>query len=68
MLYNGGVLKNSSKFTDTLKKQSSGGVLSKDVIKILKNSQKNTFAGISFVIKLQAGNLRLSEATTGDIQ
>ena len=68
MLYNGGVLKNSSKITDTLKKQSSGGVLSKDVIKILKNSQKNTFAGISFVIKLQAGNLRLSEATTGDIQ
>ena len=68
MLYNGGVLKNSSKFTDTLKKQSSGGVLSKDVIKILKNSQKNTFAGISFVIKLQAGNLRLSEVTTGDIQ
>ena len=68
MLYNGGVLKNSSKFTDTLKKQSSGGVLSKDVIKILKNSQKNTIAGISFVIKLQAGNLRLSEVTTGDIQ
>ena len=68
MLYNGGVLKNSSKFTDTPKKQSSGGVLSKDVIKILKNSQKNTFAGISFVIKLQAGNLRLSEVTTGDIQ
>ena len=68
MLYNGGVLKNSSKFTDTLKKQSSGGVLSKDVIKILKNSQKNIFVGISFVIKLQAGNLRLSEVTTGDIQ
>ena len=68
MLYNGGVLKNSSKFTDRLKKQSSGGVLSKDVIKILKNSQKNIFAGISFVIKLQAGNLRLSAATTGDIQ
>ena len=34
VLYNKGVLKNFSKFTDKLKKQSSGGVLSKDVLKI----------------------------------
>ena len=33
VLYNKGVLKNFSKFTDKLKKQSSGGVLSKDVLK-----------------------------------
>ena len=57
-----------SKFTDKHKKQSTGGVLSKVnmFLKILKNSQKNIFAGVSFLIKLQAGNLKLSEATTGD--
>ena len=35
-------------------------------LKILQNSQKNIFAGISFLINLQAGNLRLSETATGD--
>ena len=33
MLYKSGVLKNFSKFTDKYKKQSLGGVLSKDVLK-----------------------------------
>ena len=34
-------------------------------LKCLQNSQKNIFAGISFLIKSQAGNLKLSEAATG---
>ena len=68
VLYKRSVLKNVSKFTDKHKKQSSGGVLSKVKmsLKILQNSQKNTFAVVSFLIKLQAGNLKLSEAATGD--
>ena len=47
VLYNRGALTNFSKFTDELKKQSSGGVLSKD-LKILQNSQNNIYARISF--------------------
>ena len=65
VLYGRGVLKNFSKFTDKLKKQSSRGVLSKDD---LQNSQKNIFVRISFLIKLQTGNLKLSEEATGDVQ
>ena len=62
------VLKNS-KFTDKHKKHSSGGVLSKEkmFLKILQNSQKNIFAVVSFIMKLQAGNLKLSGAATGDV-
>ena len=67
MLYKRGVLKNFSKFTDKHKKQLSGGVLSKDVLKNLEKSQKKLFAGVSFLIKLQAGHLKLSEAATGDV-
>ena len=67
MLSNRGVLKKISKFTDKLKKQSSGGVLSKDLIKNFAKFTKKVFAGIS-LIKLQAGNLKLSEAITGDVQ
>ena len=37
-------------------------------LEILQNSQKNIFAGISFLIKLQGGNLKLSEVATGDVQ
>ena len=33
-------------------------------LKILQNSQKNFFAGISFLIKLLAGILKLSQAAT----
>ena len=38
-------------------------------LKIFQNSQKNIFSffGVSLLIKLQAGNLKLSEATTGDV-
>ena len=50
-------------------KQSSGGVLSKEKIflKILQNSHKNIFAGVSFLIKLHTGNLKFPEAATGDV-
>ena len=57
VLYKRGVLKNFSKFTNKHKKQSSGGVLSKEQI----------FARASFLVKLQAENLKLSEAATGDV-
>ena len=69
VLYERSVLKNFLKFTDKHKKPSFGGVLSKEkmFLKILRNSQKNIFAGVSFLIKLQAGNLKLSEAATGDV-
>ena len=61
VLYKRAALKNFSEFTDKqLKKQSSGSALSKDVLEILPNSQKNIFAGISFLIKLQD-----AEAATG---
>ena len=35
-------------------------------LKILQNSQKNVFAGVPFLIKLQAGNMKLTEGATGD--
>ena len=35
-------------------------------LKILQNSQKNIFAGVSFLTNLQAGNLKLAEAAAGD--
>ena len=68
MLYKRSVLKNS-KFTDKHKKQSSGGVLSKEKmsLKILQNSQKNIFPVVSFIMKLQARKLKLSGAATGDV-
>ena len=44
------------------KKQSSGGDLSKDA---LKNFAK--FTEVFFLIKLQAGNLKLSQAATGNV-
>ena len=34
---------------------------------ILQNSKKNVFAGVYFLIRLQAGNLKLPEAATGDV-
>ena len=51
------------------KKHSSGGVLSKGkmFLKVLQNSHKNIFSGVSFLIKLQAGNLKPSETTAGDV-
>ena len=36
-------------------------------LKNLQNSQKSIFAGVFFLMKLQAGNLKLSEAANGDL-
>ena len=68
VLYKRSVLKNVSKFTDKHKKQSSGGVLSKEkmFLKIQQNSQQNILSGVSFLIKLQAGKQKPTEAATGD--
>ena len=67
VLYERGDLKNVSKFADKHKKQSSGGVLTKDVLKNFAKLTINIFAQVSFLIKLQAGNLKLSEAATRDV-
>ena len=67
MLYERSVLKNFSKLTDKHKKQSSGGVLSKDVLKnFAKFTEKHIFR--SFFFNKAAGwDLKLPEAATGDI-
>ena len=36
-------------------------------LKIMQNSLKNVFAGISFLIKLQVGNLKVTEVATADV-
>ena len=66
MLYERDVLKNI-KFIDTLKKTSSGGVLSKDVFKSFAKFTEKYLCGNLF-FKLQTGNLKLSETVTGDVQ
>ena len=70
VLYKRGDQKSFSIFTDKHKKQSPVGVLvfcQKMFLKILQNSQKSVFAGVSFSIELQAENLKLSKAVTGDV-
>ena len=69
VLYKRGILKNFTKLTDKHNKQSPGCVLSKEkmFLKILQNSQKNIFAGVSFLIEMQAANLKLSETATGNV-
>ena len=37
-------------------------------LKILQNSQKSIFAGIFFLTKLQAGNMKLTKPATRDVQ
>ena len=66
--YKRDALRNFSKFLDKLKKQSSGSALSKDVLRNVAKFSENIFAGISFLIKLQGRNLKLSETATGDVQ
>ena len=57
----------SQTFSDKQKKQSSGGVLSKDVLKnFAKFTEKNIFAGVPFFKKLQTGNLKLAQTAAGD--
>ena len=64
----------NSNFSDVLCKevfwktfQNSQVSKEKIFLKLLRNSQKNILARVSFYIKLQAGNLKLSEAATGDV-
>ena len=66
MHYERDVLKNI-KFIDTLKKTSSGGVLSKDVFKSFAKFIEKYLCGNLF-FKLQTGNLKLSETVTGNVQ
>ena len=66
VLYERGVLKHFSKFSDKRKEHSSGGVLSKYVLKNFVKFTEKTFTGVSFLTKLQAGNLKLAEAAAGD--
>ena len=69
VLFKRGILKNFSKSSDKDKKQSSGGFLWKDILKnFAKFTEKHLeslFGGVSFLIKLQAENLKLSEADAG---
>ena len=60
-------MKNFSKLTDKLKKQSSGGVLSKGVLKnFAKFAEKHLRRNLYF--NKVAGNLKLSEAAARDVQ
>ena len=60
VLYKRNDLKNFSKLTDKQKKQSTGGVLTKDVVKNFAKFTDKYVSQVSFLIKLQAGNLKLS--------
>ena len=62
VLYKRGDLKNFSKVRD--KHNNHPEVNQKISLKILQNSKVNIFAVVSFLIKLQAGKLKLSEAAT----
>ena len=67
MLYKIGDLKNFSKLQVNTRGSHPEVFCKKMFLKILQISQKNVFAGVPFLIKLQAGNLKLSEAATGDV-
>ena len=62
-----GDLKNFSKLQVNTRSSHPEVFCKKMFLKILQISQKNVFAGVPFLIKLQAGNLKLSEAATGDV-
>ena len=64
--YKSGDLKNFSRFLDKHKKQSSGGVLSKDVLKNFAQFTEKSLCWNHF-IQLQAGKLKLSKAATGNV-
>ena len=67
VLYKMSSQKNVSKFQVNTRISHPEVFCKKIFLNILQNSQKNVLAGVSFLIKLQAGNLKLSEAATGDI-
>ena len=68
-IYKRDVLKNFLKFTEKVKKQTSGGVLSKDILKnFAKFTEKHLCENVFFNKVAGAGNLKLSETATGDVQ
>ena len=67
VLYKKGDLNNFSKFRDKHKKQSSGGVLSKMFLKRFAKFIEKHLCRSLFLINLQARNLELSEAGTGNV-
>ena len=68
VLYKRSVMKNCSKFTEKLKKQSSGGVLSKDVHKNFAKFTEQHLCRNLLKLSRAVTNLKLSEAATGDSQ
>ena len=67
VLYKIGDLKNFSKLQVNTRSSHPKVLCKKVLIKVLQNSQENLFAGVPFLIKLQARNLKMSEASTGDV-
>ena len=67
VLYKIGDLKNFSKLQVNTRSSHPEVFCKKMFLKILQISQKNVFVGVPFIIKLQAGNLKLSEAATGNV-
>ena len=66
VFYKGGVLKKLLKIQINTKTSHPEVFCQKMFLKILQNLQKNIFARVSFLIKLQAGNLKLAETAAGD--
>ena len=67
VLYERDDLKNFSKLQVNTRSSHREVFCKKIFVKIFQNSQKNVLAGVPFLIKLQTGNLKLSEAATGDV-
>ena len=67
VLYERDDLKNFSKLQVNTRSSHREVFCKKMFLKIFQNSQKNVLAGVPFLIKLQTGNLKLSEAATGDL-
>ena len=62
-----GDLKNFSKLQVNTRSSHPEVFCKKIILKILQISPKNVFAGVLVLIKLQAGNLKLSEAANGNV-
>ena len=67
VLYERDDLKNFSKWQVNTRSSHREVFCKNMFLKIFQNSQKNVLAGVPFLIKLQTGNLKLSEAATGDL-
>ena len=67
VLYKIGDLENFSKLQVNTRSSHQEVFFKNMFLKSLQNSQKSVFSGVPFSIKLQAGNLKLSEAATGDV-